>query len=316
MVIFKHTIETARGSTVFHCLRVFLPPKRGYVHSFIIQILFMFFIDSIKLRLIGNYLNYLDTTNLKRCIVSEGSIDGYLGNLKIHCNTHSIYITGSVSKFMGVNINHSNINFFIDALSDALNIEDIIHSKIIRLDIATDLQTTKNIHVIDNELIKLRYYKKVAFENSIYFQTSKHKHKGTKLVIYQKSKKKIRMELRTFKNSKYHIKRLSEVKRVFLELCEVIIDLYKSIVKTPENIQLKMISNNKDLSEVKTRLILQLGGQKMINKLIKLIDSRSHGYKMKSKILNELQTSPATTTNDIELLIETNLNNTKKLRYD
>lgn len=276
----------------------------------------MFFIDSIKLRLTGNYFNYLDTTNLKRCIVSEGSIDGYLSNLKIYCNIHSIYITGSISKFMGVGVTHSNIDLFIDTLSDALNIEDIIHSKIIRLDIATDLQTAKNIHVIDNELIKLSYYKKVAFQDSIYFQTSKKKHTGTKLVIYQKSKNVIRMELRTFKNSKYHIKRLSEVKRLFLDLCEVIIDLYKSIVKTPKNIQLKMISNNKDLSEVKTRLILQLGGQKMINQLINLIDSRSHGYKMKSKILNELNNTAATPANDIELLIETSLNNTKKLKYD
>jgi hypothetical protein len=217
---------------------------------------------------------------------------------------------------MGVNINHSNIDLFIDTLSDALNIDDITHSKIIRLDIATDLQTTKNIHVIDNELIKLRYYKKVAFQDSIYFQTSKKKHTGTKLVIYQKSKNVIRMELRTFKNSKYHIKRLSEVKRLFLELCEVIINLYKSIVKTPENIQLKMINNTKDLSEVKTRLLLQLGGQKMINQLINLIDSKSHGYKMKSKILNELNNTAATPANDIELLIETSLNNTKKLKYD
>ena len=275
----------------------------------------MFFIDSIKLRLTGNYLNYLDTTNLKRCIVSEDSINGYLGNLKIYCNIHSIYITGSISKFMGLGVTHSNIDLFIDTLSDALNIDDIIHSQIIRLDIANDLQTTKNIHIIDNELIKLRYYKKVTIENSIYFQTSKKKHTGTKLVIYQKAKNVIRMELRTFKNSKYHVKRLSDVKRLFLELCEVTVNLYKSIVKTPKNIQLKMISNNKDLSEVKTRLILQLGGQKMINKLIKLIDSKSHGYKMKAKILSELQTS-GDSTNDIKLLIETSLNNTKNLRYD
>lgn len=275
----------------------------------------MFFIDSIKLRLTGNYLDSIDTTNLKRCIVKEDSIDGYLSNLKIYCNIHCIYITGSISKFMGVNINHSNIDLFIDTLSDALNIDDITHSQIIRLDIATDLQTVKNIHIIDNELIKLRYYKKVAFQDSIYFQTSKKKHTGTKLVIYQKSKNVIRMELRTFKNSKYHIKRLSEVKRLFLDLCEVIIDLYKSIVKTPKNIQLKMINNTKDLSEVKTKIILQLGGQKMINQLINLIDSKSHGYKMKSKILNELQTS-SDFTNDIEVLIQTNLNNTKNLRYD
>ena len=37
---------------------------------------------------------------------------------------------------------------------------------------------------------------------------------------------------------------------------------------------------------------------------------------MKSKILNELSNTAATSPNDIEVLIQTNLNNTKKLKYD
>lgn len=240
------------------------------------------------MRLIGNYVSEIDTSNLEFLRSDDNMIKGKLKNLQITVNQYSLYCSGSVSKFMETDINHSNIDLFINAISDLLGVPDIIYSKVLRLDICTDIQTSEKIALINSKLVKLRYYKKNVFDDTIYFQTSKKKHRGTKLVIYQKGKNVIRLELRTFKNSKYHINRLMEVEKHFLRLCEVIIKLYSNIVKTGQNNQLKMIKNTKDLSEVKTKLILELGGEKAINKLLELIDSRSHGYKLKAKILNEV----------------------------
>ena len=260
----------------------------------------MFKIDTIFLRLDGNYLNLIDTENLERVFKTKTVIRAKKNNLQIIINKRWVSVRGSASKFMNININHSNFHLFIEALNDVFCINDFQHSKITRFDICIDVETQKNIHSISESLGGLARFKREKYRNTIYYQTSLKKSSGTKLVIYQKDSKKIRFELRAFKASKYCINRAFEVKKLFIRNCEALL-FYYSKIKKLDTFILEKIKGVKDLEKVLIRTVYNVSGVAGIENILNLIDDKKNGYRIKNKILAALDSTKNTVEIDTKL---------------
>lgn len=269
----------------------------------------MFKIDSIKLRLKGNYIECLNTSVLECLNVSNTQIKGRLSNLEIRCNSFAVYVAGSVSTFMHKPINQSNFSSFIECLNLQLNIKEFQFSDVLRLDVCTDIETKENINVLSSNLTHLNHFKRFKHEHTLYFQTSLHKHKGTKIVLYQKSLGIIRFELRTFKNSKYDIRKASNIEKHFLNLCEASVEYYSKIKKS-NNMKLSSATNQLEAFGLFVREVYNLKGIDRVNELLSLIDAPSHGYKYKKKILGIL--SDGSNRDDLSNVLSEALSNTKK----
>lgn len=260
----------------------------------------MFKIDTVFLRLDGNYLNVVETKYLERVYKTKTVIRAKKNNLQITINKRWISLRGSASKFMGVAVNHSNFHIFIEALNDVFCIDDFQYSKITRFDVCYDMETQKNIHSIAEGLGGLARFKREKYRNTIYYQTSLKKSSGTKLVIYQKDSKKIRFELRAFKASKYCINRAFEVKKLFIRNCEALL-FYYSKIKKLDTFILEKIKGVKDLEKVLIRTVYNVSGVAGIENILNLIDDKKHGYRLKNKVLGALDCEKNTVEIDTKL---------------
>ena len=259
----------------------------------------MFKIDSVYLRLDGNYLE-IDTSNLERVFKTKTVIRAKKNNLQITINKRWIRVIGSASTFLNIPVNHSNFDIFINSLNDVFNINDFQFAKITRFDICIDIDTTKTIETLQHTLGGLARFKREKFKNSIYYQTTSKKSSGTKLVIYQKKSGLIRFELRAFKNSKYCIKRISEVKKLFVRNCLALVTYYDKIKKL-DAFDLEKIRGVKDLEKTLIRTIYNTSGVSGIEQIIGLIDDKKHGHRIKNKILRALDSSKNTVEIDLKL---------------
>lgn len=260
----------------------------------------MFKIDTVFLRLDGNYLNLVETKYLQRVYKTKTVIRAKKNNLQIVINNRWISVRGSASKFMGVAVNHSNFHVFVEALNDVFCVDDFQHSKITRFDVCYDMETQKNIHSIADGLGGLARFKREKYRNTIYYQTSLKKHKGTKLVIYQKNNTTIRFELRAFKGSKYCLKRVFEVKNLFVRNCEAVF-VYYSKIKKLDTFQIENIMNDKQLQIAAYRTIYNALGVSGIENLLNKISNKKHGYRLKNKVLGALDCEKNTVEIDTKL---------------
>ena len=259
----------------------------------------MFKIDSVFIRLDGNYLE-IDTQNLERVFKTKTVIRAKKKNLDIVINERWIRVIGSASTFLNIPVNHSNFDIFINSLNDIFNINDFQYAKITRFDTCIDIETTKTIETLQHTLGGLARFKREKFKNSIYYQTTNKKSSGTKLVIYQKKSGLIRFELRAFKNSKYCIKRLSEVKKLFVRNCLALVTYYDKIKKL-DAFDLEKIRGVKDLEKMLIRTIYNVSGVSGIEQIIGLIDDKKNGHRIKNKILRALDSSKNTVEIDLKL---------------
>lgn len=259
----------------------------------------MFKIDSVFIRLDGNYLE-IDTSNLERVFKTKTVIRAKKKNLDIVINERWIRVIGSASTFLNIPVNHSNFDIFINSLNDVFNINEFQFAKITRFDVCIDIDTTKTIETLQHTLGGLARFKREKFKNSIYYQTTDKKYSGTKLVIYQKKSGLIRFELRAFKNSKYCIKRISEVKKLFVRNCHALVTYYDKIQKL-DAFELEKIRGVKDLEKTLIRTIYNTSGVSGIEQIINLIDNKKNGHRIKNKILRALDSPKNTVGIDLKL---------------
>lgn len=271
----------------------------------------VFKIDSIHLRLQGNYIDILKD---RFHSISDDTIKDSRDskNVSVYANRHYLYFQiRSVSRFLSRDINHSNIDLLFNAVNDYLNINDIEFSVVTRLDICTDLYTDISIHKVSNRLGKLTRFKRTQYEKTLYYNTSK-KGRGTVLKLYQKKEGMLRFEMTSHKKSKYIIKSANDIKIYFVSVCVAAFDYYLKIQKIGK-VNLIKAKKYSDLPINAYRMIYNKLGIEGINELIKTIDNASHGYKMKKRIIEAITDDSQNVAKKIEDMLRRNLDNTKAI---
>lgn len=172
-----------------------------------------------------------------------------LANLKIKCQSTYTIIEGSPSNFMNYDVNYTNIYKYFLRLSEGLNldIQDIIHAKVQRIDICTDIEY--DIKKVLQKFSNAPYFTRIQYNTSLYYNsTTKDKYKGRKMIFYKKNKNLVRYEYRFFKNSTKYPKRAHflQNKTTFLSLCEYVTSQYHTIKKN-NTMNNRLINSKKEL---------------------------------------------------------------------
>ena len=275
----------------------------------------VFKIDTVKFKLRGNYVDQVLNSDIQNKIESYSkvndsefySVNAKLGNLQVKATEYNFYLFGSLSNFMKAPVTHSNISHFFELINDNLNV-DIQNAKLMRFDVCTDINTKISIQNIQASHLNLMRFSRNSYINTLYYNTSKNKGRGTALKLYRKDKNVIRYELTAYNNSKYCIEHSSLIERHFLRICEVMTKYYESIKKV-NTMKLEPITKFSDIERNAIRMLFNENSD-AIERLISLIDNNSHGYKMKARILSHIVSDNS--TNLFELINE-NLVNTQKM---
>lgn len=275
----------------------------------------VFKIDTVRFKLRGNYIDQILNSDIEGKIESYSkvndsefySVGAKLGNLQMKATEYNFYLTGSLSNFMKAPVTHTNISRFFELINDNLNV-DIENAKIVRFDVCTDIQTKIGIQNIQASHLNLMRFNRKSYLNTLYYNTSKNKGKGTALKLYRKAPKLIRYELTAYNGSKYCLEHSSLIQKHFLHICEVMTEYYKSIKKV-NTMNLEPITKFSDIERNAIRMLFNENSN-AIERLISLIDNSSHGYKMKARILSHIVSDNST---NLFELINDNLVNTQKM---
>lgn len=205
-----------------------------------------------------DYLSLLFKTDIQENIynsdvsITKETPKGFnctFANLKIKCQTAYTIIEGSPSNFMNNDINYTNIYKYFQRLSEVLNIDlqDIINSKIQRIDICTEVlyDIKKVLQIFSNA----PYFTRLQYNKTLYYNSNvKDKYKGRKMVFYDKRSNVVRYEYRFFKNSTKYPKRarLLQDRQVFINLCEYVTSQYHTIKKN-NTMNNQLIHSKKEL---------------------------------------------------------------------
>lgn len=274
----------------------------------------VFKIDTLKFRVVGNYIDSINRESLKGLYFTDSYLSGKLKNLNITAKQYGLTIEGSVSNFMQIPINHSNIEVFLNALIDTLNVSDIEFAKFKRIDICTDIDTSNSIGIISDSLGSLKGFKRPPLiGKTLYYNTSQNSNKGTTLKLYQKRSNTIRLEFAAKTGSKYLIPSFATLNKHFLNLCEVSVDKFDSIKKL-NRVDMKEITKFSEIEKNALRYIYNRDGMKGLQSILDTVNSKSYGYLIKQRILQPLQEGEGSISNELLKKFRDNLDNTINLK--
>lgn len=244
---------------------------------------------------IGNK-GYIDTVPLLLSNISTTKktnglewINGQIRNLLVSVSELGISIKGSPNKFVhGYNfakLTRQETELFIEELSDLFHL-NVGNSKVNKIDLSHNFIMKENVQNYFHLLGNAQYYKRQAYENSIYYRNQKRtilfydkikegKKKGESIPLIWQNKNVLRYELR------YTQRLLNQFNRLELLANDLYNeDFYISIIdnwileyqKINKNMMLEPIKENitnRDAKEYLLSFLIEEKGQNYISELVK-----------------------------------------------